>query len=57
MIITVLQGLLIAGMDDAVQSLQHTSEQLKATADEYRQTDDSVQRDLDTHRSGLGGPS
>ena len=42
MIITVLQGFLIAGIDDAVQSLKHTGEQLKATADEYRRADESL---------------
>jgi len=57
MIIGVLQSVILAGFDDAVQSLKHTGEQLKVTADEYRQADESIQRDQDRHRSVLRGPS
>jgi hypothetical protein len=56
-IIGFLQNVILAGIDDAVQSLKHTGEQLKATADEYRQADESIQRDHDQHRSALRGPS
>ena len=57
MIITVLQGFLIAGIDDAIESLKHTSEQLKSTADEYRRADESIQRDLGQHETAVRGPS
>ena len=56
-IIGFLQSVILAGFEDAVQSLKHTGEQLKATAAEYRQADESIQRDHDQHRSVLRGPS
>jgi uncharacterized protein YukE len=50
LIIGALQGLVISGVDDAIQSLHHTSDQLRTSAATYQGHEEQLQQAFDRLR-------